>query len=408
MIHMRPFNPFEVRNLTFLTQKSIEYTLVHITETGYKKSILDATEPMRQYFKEKGMHNYSCQKQGQDYKVLQSTLILDETSSYSTTTSLYRPETKNGDPRLWVNNLKKHCLPNDILLFVYHSDRLYVINLSRIDIEKVYCSSVITPLKDVLHSFYKEAVSIADELTGLLCDMACKWHPTDVLADTGVGRAVESVLGIDMNNSRLPDYKGIELKSYRENRPSIRSTLFCQVPDWKISHLKSAKEIVEKYGYLRVNKNGESVKTYQNTLSCLSPNSQNLGLTLYPIDEFLAIEEKKARENKQHAVQYCKVADIALWHLDLLHQRLQEKHRETFWIEVETKVENNIEFFRPTLVEHTKKPILSQFDNLIDAGYITVDLLLSRPEGGGDTIAFKIKKNARPMLFPSSEIIHLR
>ena len=40
--------------------------------------------------------------------------------------------------------------------------------------------------------------------------------------------------------------------------------------------------------------------------------------------------------------------------------------------------------------------------------YITVDLLLSRPEGGGDTIAFKIKKNARPMLFPSSEIIHLR
>lgn len=54
MIHMRNFNSFEMRNLTFLTQKSIEYTLVQITETGYKKSILDATDPMREYFKRKG------------------------------------------------------------------------------------------------------------------------------------------------------------------------------------------------------------------------------------------------------------------------------------------------------------------------------------------------------------------
>lgn len=37
MIHMRNFNEFEVRNITFLTQKNIEYTLVQITETGFKK-----------------------------------------------------------------------------------------------------------------------------------------------------------------------------------------------------------------------------------------------------------------------------------------------------------------------------------------------------------------------------------
>lgn len=61
MIHMRSFNSFEVRNLKFLTQKNIEYTLVQITETGYHKSILDATDPMRQYFKEIGMHDYAIQ-----------------------------------------------------------------------------------------------------------------------------------------------------------------------------------------------------------------------------------------------------------------------------------------------------------------------------------------------------------
>ena len=43
MIHMRKFNEFEEQNIKFLTQKNIEYTLVQITETGFKKSILDAT-----------------------------------------------------------------------------------------------------------------------------------------------------------------------------------------------------------------------------------------------------------------------------------------------------------------------------------------------------------------------------
>lgn len=63
-MHMRKFNVFEEANLAFLTQKSIQYTLVQITETGYKKSILDATEPIRQYFLECGMHDYRGQAQG--------------------------------------------------------------------------------------------------------------------------------------------------------------------------------------------------------------------------------------------------------------------------------------------------------------------------------------------------------
>ena len=104
---------------------------------------------------------------------------------------------------------------------------------------------------------------------------------------------------------------------------------------------------------------------------------------------------------------YHKVADVALWQLPLLHSRLLEKHHETFWIEVESKIEKGREYFRPTIVEHTKNPVVSQFDTLLDSGYISVDLLLSRPEGSGDTIAFKIKKKARSMLFPENEIIRL-
>ena len=407
MIHMRSFNKFEENNLKFLTQKNIEYTLVQITETGYKKSILDATDPMRQYFKTVGMHDFSMQSQGQENKIIKPTTIMDETSMYPTSTSLYRPETKKGDPRIWTNNLKKHCVPNDILLMLYYKEKLYVVDLTRVDIEKTYNSVVITPLKDLIQEVNAEAMSVANELTELLRDVAKEWHPAEVLADTGVGRAIETILGIEMNSSKQPDYKGIELKSYREKRPSVRAVLFCQVPDWQNSPMKSAREIVAKYGYMRPNKAGQMVKTYQNTLSCAAPNSQNLGMTLYPTDEILAIEEKKAKTRNEDIIKYMKVADVALWQLPVLHQRLLEKHHETFWIEVESRVDGNKELFRPILVEHTKNPVVSQFDNLLDAGYITVDLLLSRPSGNGDTISFKMSKKVRPMLFPESEQIIL-
>lgn len=408
MIHMRKFNEFEEQNIKFLTQKNIEYTLVQITETGFKKSILDATEPMRLYFKNCGMHDFSQQLQGQDNKVIQPSAILDSTSIFLTSTSLYRPETKKGDPRIWTNNLKRYCAPNDIFLMTYHQGNLYVVNLTKIDIAKVCNSNIITPLKKLVIDANKLAMSTANELTSLLINIAKDWHPANILADTDVGRAIESILGIDMNSSKLPDYKGIELKSFRDKRPSVRSTLFCQVPDWKNSHLKSTKEIVKNYGYLRPNKDGEMIMTYQNTLSCLNTNSQNLGMTLYPIDEILAIEEKIGKGDKKWAMDYTKVSDVALWQLPTLHKRLLEKHHETFWIEVESKIDSGKEFFRPTLVEHTKNPVVSQFDILLDTGYISVDLLLSRPSGNGDTIAFKIKKQARPMLFPENEQIVLQ
>lgn len=398
MIHMKAFTSFEEKNFEFLTQKSIEFTLVQATATGLGKSILDATDPMRQYFKDCGMHNYEQQLQGQDNKKLVPTIILDECNRYITQTSLYRPKTKKGDPRLWPHKLTKHCVADNIFILVWFTQTLYIINASQVDIAKAYKSGIITPLYDFIKSVNRKAMSISMELTGLLKDMAQEWHPADVTADTGIGRSIEKLLGIEMNSSKLPDYNGIELKSYREKRPSIRGTLFTQVPNWKLSKLKSAREIVQKYGYLS---NGKL--TYQSTLRTTAPNPQNLALTLYQLEQVLAIEEKNAK-----IITYPKVADVAVWQLESLHNRLLEKHHETFWIEVESKVEHGQELFRPTKVEHTKNPIVSQFDNLLDIGYITVDLLLCRPSGHGDTVSFKIQKRAMPMLFPESEHIILR
>ncbi|MCZ2632011.1 MvaI/BcnI family restriction endonuclease [Bacteroides fragilis] len=72
---------------------------------------------------------------------------------------------------------------------------------------------------------------------------------------------------------------------------------------------------------------------------------------------------------------------------------------------LEHDIHDNKEYFRYKRIEHTKNPNVGQFDMLLEQNLITVDLLLSRPSGHGDTYSFKIKKKAMSLLFPES-IIH--
>ena len=403
---MRPFTPFEKRNMEYLVNKNVKFTQVQITATGLKKSILDATTPMRTYFKENNVHDYALQNKGQDNKVIIKTYILTEYKEIETQTSLYRPETKDGDPRLWIYRLKETTEADDIHAIIAPTPTsLFVINLTKVDIVKCCESSLVNPIQDLISVFYHSSNLISNELLAILRSYENQWIDTDLRADTAIGRQVEALLGIDMNASKLPDYKGIELKSFRSQRPSIKKNLFCKVPDWELSHLKSGAEIVDKYGYM-----SGGIKSYRNTLYCKAPNSQNLRLNMNYPDDLLEIEEDKIiGEN-----QYKKIADVAVWRLQTLHECLLTKHHETFWIEVDTRIgDQGQEQFMFNKIEHTRNPIVSQFDILLEHSMITVDLLLGRPKvdletgkpkKGGDAVSFKIKKSAAGLLFPDSTI----
>ena len=404
MIHMRAFTPFEKHNMEYLVNKNIKFTQVQITQTGLKKSIMDATAPMRTYFRENNVHDYTLQKKGQENKILVETHILTEFKDICTQTSLYRPETKDGDPRLWIYKLKETAAADDIYAIIaMNSTTLYAINLTKVDIVKCCESSVANPVQDLIGWLSAGADRISEELLARLMEFKGMWIDTDLNADTAIGRQVESLLGIGMNGLPLPDYKGIELKSFRSKRPNIKKNLFCKVPDWDISELKSGAAIVEKYGYL-----SGGIKSYRNTLSCKSPNSQNLRLNVNYQSELLEIEE----DGIICPDLFKKVADVAVWRLRTLHNCLLLKHHETFWIEVDTRIGSaGQEQFRFNKIEHTRNPIVSQFDILLEQSMITVDLLLGRPKvdpvtgvkkKGGDAVSFKIKKNASKLLFPDS------
>lgn len=390
--------------MEYLVSRNIKFTQVQITATGLKKSILDATAPMRTYFKENGVHDYALQAKGQEFKVIVPTRILNGFKDIATRTSLYRPVTKDGDPRLWIYGLKENTEADDIHAIIAAGPKeLYVINLTRTDVEKFGETAVANPIKDLIFSLSFVADAVAKELLTRLKEYERSWIDTDLNADTAIGRQVEALLGIDMNDSPLPDYKGIELKSFRSRRPNIKKNLFCKVPDWDISHLKSAAAIVEKYGYV-----SQGIKSYRNTLYCKSPNSQNLRLNMNYPDNLLEIEEDRITKPDV----YRKIADVAVWRLQTLHQCLLTKHHETFWIEVDTRVgDRGREQFRFNKIEHTRNPIISQFDILLEQSMITVDLLLGRPKfdvetglpkKGGDAVIFKMKKNAARLLFPET------
>ena len=181
-----------------------------------------------------------------------------------------------------------------------------------------------------------------------------------VNSDTGIGRALESLLGIEMNSSKNPDYKGIELKSFRDSRNN-RKGLFAKVPDWNLSKYKSRSEILDTFGYLDENGIFRLFTTWRGT----EKNAQGL---------ILKIDDKKDRlllnsDRKE-------INDFIVWELEVLRKELLKKHKETFWIKAESKIENNNKYFHSKAVENSKNPMTDKFGVLVQTGAITIDYIM--------------------------------
>lgn len=386
---MRQLTDSEQAKLKLLTKNQVPLSLIEPTKTGLKKSIMDATGPVRTFLLEEGIHDYNAQQQGQDNKVHLPTLLYTGFQTIKSTGSLYRPSTKKGDPRIWFYSLAKITEPNDIIAFTYFDHGFHVFNLTKLDVETFINSAIKNPFQELIQAINSTKNEVAFELLAMLKKIADAGPiPSMVDADTSVGRTLEMALGININSSKEPDYKGIELKSFRKGRKN-RKSLFAQVPDWKLSKFKSSNEILQEFGYER----GEDFKLYC-TVSAINRNSQGLKLK---IDS----EISQLIENSDKP----EVGDFVVWTLKKLHSRLKEKHKETFWVEAESTKINDREYFQYKYVEHTKSPIPSQFDLLIEQGIITLDHLIKRNSKGRvreKGPIFKIKPEGIELLFPPS------
>jgi hypothetical protein len=382
------FNVLE--NKKILAYYSIDYSIFEPTKTGLKKSILDATQPVRTHFELSKFHNYTKQHQGIEFKKISKAFFLFSSTIRETKMSLYRPVTKKGDPRMWFTALSTFADAGDQIAIIIFNQVPYLLNLSEVNLNnelKVPQSK----FSEFIYEYTKQTNAVADELLAKLKELAKKPIKAIGYGDTTVGMSIECALGIPPNSSKQPDYKGIELKSGRDNKNRTRTTLFAQVADWSNSHCKSSAEILDKYGYQRE----DDFKLYC-TLSTQQRNSQGLK---FEIKEDMLYEwhvtEKNGKEIKE---------PVAVWNGTMLRSRLHEKHSETFWIEVESTFINDEEYFNLKLVTHTKSPLLNQLMPLIENGIITMDHLIKRNAKNNRVSEkgplFKIDKRNLELLFP--------
>lgn len=343
------------------------------TPTGFGKSIMDATFSVRKLLFDAGVHDYSSQLQGPENKVLIETYLVSPDTLIKTETSLYRPRTKMGDPRIWIYRLKQYCYPCNLLALTILGKKLYVFNLSNPSIGTSLISGGFC--KDVLDEISQQENAIANELLGKLREIHNQgFLPSITDGDPGVGDTLEHALGISRNNIAAPDYKGIELKTtrltrYGKKKATTRSTLFTKVPDEGMTY----RQIVDNYGKIQTPRDSAiaRLQLYE-TLRYSRANAYDLVLSLDSGNDKLLIEHESNNSR----------SFVSAWFMDTLRHSLLTKHKETFWVKAQSEMKNNHEYFRYDIVFHTKHPNVSLLEPLIETDKITVDLAAHyKPDG---------------------------
>ena len=177
--------------------------------------------------------------------------------------------------------------------------------------------------------------------------------------NTGIGYTLESLLGINENNLKLPDLGSIELKSQR-NGVSNRVTMFTfNRGAWKLKQ----RQLIETYGYTDT----EGRPSLYCTVS-IRPNNQGLflkvkqsGIRLYQLDRTLI-----AAWHGGHLISAFKrkMPALVMVYADI---RTNSNGREEFWFNEAYLLTN---------------PNTSNLLELISTGTIIVDIRMHLKENG--------------------------
>ena len=361
-------------NINLLNKKAISFGVLAPTKTAINKSIIDAIYSLRLYFKEKKFHDYDYQKKGEKNKSLRDCKIIEENNIIDTKVSLYRPETKDGDPRIWIYSLKKIVEGGNKIILILKEDILFI---NSFDITS----------------------HVAKELKDKLVNIAKLGFIEGKKGDKEVGEVLERNLGIKANSNKSPDYKGIEIKSKYSEK--TRSNLFALVPNYRhpLSKINKITDIADEFGYYQ-----KGVKVLANTIFSTKTNSQGLRFNIDYKRELLF--ETSTLDNR--------LKDFAVWEFQTLINRLKEKHKETFWINAEKKNENKKLLFKYKSVVHTSNPNTHLLIDFIAQDIVTMDHIIRAKKNKDSTMGrreagplFKIYPKNLNLLIPIVEKFNL-
>ena len=360
-----------------------EYQLIRVSPTMRQKATIDASGRIRQLLKENNIVDYNTIGKGPANKlVLQVGLFVNFNEIIDKKISFYRPETKDGDPRFWIYGAGKLLTDGELIFITAVNGKLVIVPVKKND-------QILNSLSS--HFADRDSEILLEKIKTLCHDKLDDWivstsplksNPKDV------GETFENILGITANSDNKADIEGeIEIKSKRE-MSKTKLSLFSNVPDWKISPIKSSREMILKFGYD----------------SIVHPGFKDLYVTVSnePNNQGLFIENDYKREFLvQHHSDF---GETCYWQHERLQNRLFEKHPNTIWVEAEEKVIGGQICFRYRKdMIFTSRPIFSQFISLIDTSIITFDWRGKvMPDGSkyrDHGHGFRMDKSNRSLLF---------
>ena len=370
---------------------SIDYALIRITETMMDKSIIDASQIIRDILEQSDLISYNEISQGQ--KIISSSQVLSDFGWVEEKCSFYRPKTKSGDPRFWIYNLKSYAELGTLIYFTVIDSSLITIPLKSIETINKYGGEILKNEK-----LKPSLTQLIDKIRTLNKQV---WIPSVGFgkpADKDVGVTLEEALSIPINSLKTPDFLGeIELKCKR-SKSKTRNNIFAQVPNWDLSKYSSAKDYLINYGIY--SPKHPEYKTLYVTVKSQPPNQQGFYFDLdYKIGQ---LHQKRIYNNI--------IEKMCAWEFSKLRERLHEKHPKTLWIEAEEKIIDGKVHFKYHNIKLTQKPIFSSFLNLISTSEISMDwthrCLPNGTKYNDHGFLFKIPTKSRSKLFSiTTEIV---
>ncbi|MFE6965503.1 hypothetical protein ACFVAJ_10330 [Agromyces sp. NPDC057679] len=128
------FSDEERANIDFLVGSGLDYSVIELTQTGLTKATLDATANVRDFLLRASIHDYRAQSQGPDHKrTLSATLVHPDGRRTRSRVTLFRPQSGNGDPRIWLSGLRELCSAGEKCVLLEDEGGLLVLNLTSDD-----------------------------------------------------------------------------------------------------------------------------------------------------------------------------------------------------------------------------------------------------------------------------------
>lgn len=232
----------------------------------------------------------------------------------------------------------------------------------------VFSGSAIKAYRDLISSYQpKKAIDFLVEKIHEVKSLGYVKSMRD--GDTGIGYTFETLIGIDANSSKDPDFMGIEIKTSRSKQPKEtrrdtpgKQTLFSLIPQFDVAGDRTG--LVRDYGYY-------DEKRDRIALYC----------TIKVVKNSLGWSLKNSYEDR--CVYVCKDnKSVVSYNYCDLQKSLEDKHKESTFIIAHSVKENDEEYFHYDTAIHCQAVVFEEFLNLLDENLLGVDFAIHLKENG--------------------------